>query len=42
MQVKAISICDACGKAIVIPLDFTQGVTQEYIEKRPVGIRSKA
>jgi hypothetical protein len=28
--------CGRCGEEIVIPLDFSQGSTQEYIEDCPV------
>ncbi|MGI9458006.1 MAG: CPXCG motif-containing cysteine-rich protein [Aeoliella sp.] len=28
--------CDACGEQIVIPIDFTQGPSQEYVEDCPV------
>ena len=29
-------ICDACGEEIVIPVDVTQGESQEYVEDCPV------
>ncbi|MEZ5942761.1 MAG: CPXCG motif-containing cysteine-rich protein [Planctomycetaceae bacterium] len=29
-------ICDACGEEVVIPVDFSQGTTQEYVEDCPV------
>lgn len=33
-------ICDACGEEIVIPLDITQGKSQEYVEDCPVCCRA--
>ncbi len=35
-------ICDACGEEIVIPLDFTEGSTQTYVEDCPVCCRANA
>jgi hypothetical protein len=32
-------LCPACGEEIVIPLDFSEGSTQEYIEDCPVCCR---
>ncbi len=29
-------ICDACGEEIVVPLDRTEGLAQEYVEDCPV------
>ena len=29
-------ICGSCGEEIVIPLDFSQGSSQEYVEDCPV------
>ena len=28
--------CDSCGEEIVIPLDISEGETQEYVEDCPV------
>jgi hypothetical protein len=28
--------CGSCGEEIVVPLDFSQGSTQEYVEDCPV------
>jgi hypothetical protein len=28
--------CGACGEEIVVPIDFSQGVRQEYVEDCPV------
>ncbi len=32
-------VCDACGEEIVVPLDITQGESQEYVEDCPVCCR---
>jgi hypothetical protein len=29
-------ICESCGEEIVIPIDLTQGNSQEYVEDCPV------
>ncbi|QDU56236.1 hypothetical protein Pan181_24440 [Aeoliella mucimassa] len=29
-------VCDNCGEEIVIPVDITQGASQEYVEDCPV------
>jgi hypothetical protein len=29
-------ICGSCGEEIVIPLDFSEGSSQEYVEDCPV------
>ena len=39
MQEEATYICDACGEEIEIPLDLSQGSSQEYIEDCPVCCR---
>jgi len=36
MNEEASYICDACGEEIVIPLDRSAGVSQEYVEDCPV------
>jgi hypothetical protein len=36
MNDEATYICGACGEEIVIPVDFTQGESQEYVEDCPV------
>lgn len=28
--------CDSCGEEIVVPLDRTEGLSQEYVEDCPV------
>jgi len=40
MQADASYICDACGELIIIPLDFFEGSTQEYVEDCPVCCRA--
>lgn len=40
MREDASYICDACGEEIVIPLDISQGLTQEYVEDCPVCCRA--
>ena len=32
-------ICGACGEEIVIPIDLSQGTSQEYVEDCPVCCR---
>ena len=39
MQDEASYICDSCGEEIVIPLDLSAGVSQEYVEDCPVCCR---
>lgn len=39
---EAIYICDACGEEIVIPLDFSEGIHQTYVEDCPVCCRANA
>ena len=29
-------VCNSCGEEIVVPLDYTQGQNQEYVEDCPV------
>ncbi len=36
MNDEATYICGACGEAIVIPIDLSQGEQQEYVEDCPV------
>ena len=33
-------ICDACGEEIVIPVELSQGSSQEYVEDCPVCCRA--
>ncbi len=37
---EASYICDACGETIIIPLDLSEGSTQEYVEDCPVCCRA--
>jgi hypothetical protein len=39
MQDESTYICDACGEEIVIPIDFSQGRSQLYVEDCPVCCR---
>jgi len=39
MQDEAAYTCCACGEEIVIPLDLSQGASQEYVEDCPVCCR---
>ncbi len=36
---EASYVCDACGEAIVIPIDLSAGDSQEYVEDCPVCCR---
>ena len=33
---EAAYLCDSCGEEVVIPVDFSQGQSQEYVEDCPV------
>jgi hypothetical protein len=33
---EASYVCDSCGEEIVIPVDFSAGESQEYVEDCPV------
>lgn len=39
MDDEATYICDACGEEIVIPIDFSAGASQNYVEDCPVCCR---
>jgi hypothetical protein len=39
MDDEASWICDACGEEIVVPIDFSAGRQQEYVEDCPVCCR---
>ena len=39
MTDEASYICDACGEEIVVPIDFSAGSEQEYVEDCPVCCR---
>ncbi|MGY8769721.1 MAG: CPXCG motif-containing cysteine-rich protein [Pirellulales bacterium] len=36
IQDEASYVCDGCGEEIVIPIDFSQGASQQYVEDCPV------
>ena len=36
MRDEASYQCESCGEEIVIPIDLSAGVTQEYVEDCPV------
>jgi len=36
MNEEATYICDSCGEEIVIPVDISQGIQQDYVEDCPV------
>jgi hypothetical protein len=36
MEDEISYICGSCGEEVVIPLDYSQGSSQEYIEDCPV------
>ena len=40
MNDEASYICDACGEEIVVPIDLTQGSSQDYVEDCPVCCRA--
>ena len=40
MNDEATYICDACGEEIVVPIDPTQGTSQDYVEDCPVCCRA--
>lgn len=33
---EAAYVCDSCGEEIVVPLDYSAGQRQEYVEDCPV------
>jgi len=37
---EATYVCGACGEEIVIPIDVSQGESQEYVEDCPVCCRA--
>ena len=36
MQDEASYICESCGEEIVVPIDISAGVRQQYVEDCPV------
>lgn len=39
MTDEASYLCDSCGEEIVVPIDFSAGPIQEYLEDCPVCCR---
>ena len=39
MKDQASYVCDSCGEEIVVPIDFSAGASQEYVEDCPVCCR---
>jgi hypothetical protein len=35
-SIEAAYTCDSCGEEIIIPVDLSQGMEQEYVEDCPV------
>ena len=40
MNDEASYVCGACGEEIVVPVDLSQGPSQEYVEDCPVCCRT--
>jgi predicted RNA-binding Zn-ribbon protein involved in translation (DUF1610 family) len=40
MNEEATYTCGACGEEIIIPIDVSQGASQEYVEDCPVCCRA--
>jgi DNA replicative helicase MCM subunit Mcm2 (Cdc46/Mcm family) len=36
---EAAYVCDSCGEEVVIPVDLSQGLTQEFVEDCPICCR---
>jgi DNA replicative helicase MCM subunit Mcm2 (Cdc46/Mcm family) len=36
MDAEANYVCDSCGEEIVVPIDFSAGSSQQYVEDCPV------
>ena len=36
MKDESSYICESCGETVVIPIDWSAGTTQEYVEDCPV------
>ncbi len=39
LSAEAAYVCDSCGEEIIIPVDVSQGGTQEFVEDCPVCCR---
>jgi predicted RNA-binding Zn-ribbon protein involved in translation (DUF1610 family) len=35
-EIEATYPCPECGESIVVPVDLTAGITQEYVEDCPI------
>ena len=35
-EIEAYYICDSCGEEIVVPVDVTEGLHQDYVEDCPI------
>jgi DNA replicative helicase MCM subunit Mcm2 (Cdc46/Mcm family) len=38
---EASYVCDSCGEEVVVPIDLSAGLRQEYVEDCPVCCRPK-
>jgi len=36
MEDEASYICESCGEEIVVPIDLSQGTSQQYVEDCPI------
>ncbi len=36
LDTEAIYVCNSCGEEIVVPLDYSEGQSQQYVEDCPV------
>lgn len=36
LDAEASYVCNSCGEEIVVPLDYSEGQTQQYVEDCPV------
>lgn len=39
MDDEQVYVCNACGEEIVVPVDYSQGSSQKYVEDCPVCCR---
>ena len=40
MSDEASYLCDSCGEEIVVPIDLSAGLVQQYVEDCPICCRS--
>ena len=40
MNDEAAYVCEACGEEIVVPIDLSQGTSQDYVEDCPICCRA--